>query len=501
MAGLLHRLQAQEGPGDGGAAVALADVNQNRGGSWGEDGFIVFAPTDRSPLFRVKASGGASEAITTLDPAAREVTHRWPQVLPGGKGVLYTAHAVVGNYEDASVVAQAFPSGYKRVLQKGGFYSRYLRSGHLLYVHQGTLYGGRFDPETLQMTGPPVPVLEGVVSSRTTAGAQFALSDEGTLLYVPGDVSGGDVVILWLEREGPTSPLRGVPGDYRNLRFSPDGRRLAFDVTSGSQRDVWIYEWERDILTRLTFTPGEDSMPVWSPDGRQVAYASAPDGTGAPNLFRQRSDGTGQGERLTESENIQLPTSWHPSGRFLAFYENNRKTAWDVVVVEVPGEAASGGGRQAPIAFANSPASEREPAFSPDGQWLAYVSNESGSYEVYVQPFPATGGKWQVSAGGGNLPTWSRTGRELLYLAEGQRIMVVAFTTDAKSLHLDRPRPWSDQRLEERIASRNFDLHPDGRRVAALFALQRRAEIKRDHVTLIFNFRAQLEQMAPATSR
>ena len=242
-------------------------------------------------------------------------------------------------------------------------------------------------------------------------------------------------------------------------------------------------------------------MPVWSPDGRQVAYASAPDGTGAPNLFRQRSDGTGQGERLTESENIQLPTSWHPSGRFLAFYENNRKTAWDVVVVEVPGEAASGSRRQAPIAFANSPASEREPAFSPDGQWLAYVSNESGSYEVYVQPFPATGGKWQMSAGGGNLPTWSRTGRELLYLAEDQRIMVVAFTADAKSLHLDRPRPWSEQRLEERISSRNFDLHPDGRRVAALIAPQRRAEIKRDHVTLIFNFRAQLEQIASATSR
>ncbi len=485
----------------GGAAVPLADALQNRGGSWTEDGFIVFAPTDRSPLLRVPASGGAPEPVTTLDPATREVTHRWPQVLPGGSAVLYTSHVRVGNYEDASLVAQVLPGGERRVLQRGGYHGRYLSSGHLVYVHEGALYASAFDPDELQMAGQPVPVLEGVLSNRDTAGAQFAFADDGTLLYVPGAVTGGDIPIDWMDREGQTSALLAVPGDYRNLRLSPDGRRLALDITNGAQRDVWIYEWERDTLSRLTFDPGEDSQPVWTPDGHYLTFASARTGTGVPNLYRQRADGTVNVERLSESENAQFPSSWHPSGKFLAFFENNRETSWDILILTVEGDEATGFRMGAPSVFLNSPSSERQAAFSPDGRWLAYQSNESGGYEVYVQPFPPSGGKWQVSSGGGYFPTWSRNGRELLYVAEDQRIMVAPLTTDTKSFHTERPRPWSDVQLEGRGLSQNFDLHADGERVAAFTALQKNEGWKRDHVTLIFNFFDYLRRTAPPASR
>ncbi|HEY7699418.1 MAG TPA: protein kinase, partial [Vicinamibacteria bacterium] len=410
-------------PVAGGVAVPLADAGQNRGGSWTDDGFIVFAPTDRSPLLRVHASGGTAEPITTLDPATREVTHRWPQVLPGGHALLYTSHVLVGDYEDASLVAQVLPGGERRVLQRGGYSGRYLPSGHLLYVHEGTLYASAFDPERLQMTGDPVPVLQGVLSSRATAGAQFAFSNEGTLVYVPGGTAGGEVLIDWMDREGETSALRAVPGNYGSLRLSPDGGKLATDITNGSQRNVWIYDWEQDILSRLTFDDGEDSQPIWTADGRYLTFGSTRPGRRPSNLYWQLADGTGDVERLSESDNQQFPNSWHPSGKFLAFAENDRETAWDILILKVEGDESTGFQFGAPSAFANTSASEREAAFSPDGRWLAYQSNESGVYEVYVQPFPASGGKWLVSSGGGFFPTWSRNGRELLFRDDDQRIM------------------------------------------------------------------------------
>jgi len=512
----------------GGAAVTLCDVPDNRGGSWAEDGTIVFTPGGAPGvgLSRVSSAGGTPEVLTKPDPVAGEVTHRWPQVLPGGRAVLYTASATTGSFgrfEDAAIVAQPLPSGPRKILlQRGGYHGRYLPSGHLVYIHEGTLFAAAFDLGRLELTGPPAPALEGVTSSSVTAGAQFAYSDRGDLVYLTGGSVGGESSIDWIDSAGKTQPLRAVLGAYDNPRFSPDGRRLAVDIGVRNQLDVWVYEWGRDTLSRLTFDRGNDTRPVWSPDGRRIAFASERADKGTLNLYWQRADGTGEAERLTESKSLHYPTSWHPSGRFLAFFEGSAQTNFDVLILPVEGNEASGWKPGKPTVFLNTPFSEANPEFSPDGRWLAYQSNESGRFEVYVRPFisegselrrgagtsdsheaarmrtiPGPDGKWQVSTEGGHFPTWSRTRRELFYRTDDQRIMVARYAAEGDSFRAERPRVWSEGQLAFRMLARNFDLHPDGLRFAALRAPEA-AEAKQDHVVLILNFFDELRRVAPA---
>ena len=238
------------------------------------------------------------------------------------------------------------------------------------------------------------------------------MSDTGTLVYLPGQSAGGDAPIDWMDHTGKTTPLRAAAANWSNPRFSPDGRRLALDIGGGTGLDVWVYEWARDTLTRLTFDPGADRNPVWTPDGRRIVFASARGDKSTPNLYWQRADGTGDVQRLTESKNLQYPASWHPSGKFLAFEENVPQTGRDLLMLPMEGDEASGWKPGKPTVFLNSPANEREPMFSPDGRWLAYESNESGRFEVYVRPFPGPGGKWQIStSGGANADLVSRAAR------------------------------------------------------------------------------------------
>jgi serine/threonine-protein kinase len=286
---------------------------------------------------------------------------------------------------------------------QGGYHGRYLPSGHLVYIREGTLFAAAFDLDRLEVTGEAVPVLEGVMSSSGFAGAQFAHSDGGALVYLPGGSVDAEFSIHWMDSAGKTEPLRDVPSAYGDLRFSPDGRRLAVDLRDGSQSDVWVYEWGRDTFSRLTFDPGEDTMPVWTPDGRRIAFASRRADKGTTNLYWQWADGTGDAERLTESKNMQYPASWHPSGKFLAFTEFSPQTStFDVMILPIEGSEASGWKPGEPTVFLNAPFIENHPEFSPDGRWLAYESNESGRVEVYVRPFPGPGGKWQVSTDGGH---------------------------------------------------------------------------------------------------
>jgi serine/threonine-protein kinase len=364
----------------------------------------------------VSSSGGELQTLTTPDPDADEVTHRWPQVLGEGR-VLYTAHSVLGSYEDASLVMEVFPDGPRKVVHRGGYHGRYLPSGHLVFIHQGTLFAAPFDLERAELTGPPVPVIEGLFASALFAGAQFSFSDTGTLVYVAGEGL-GDVPIHWLGRGGATTLLRDEPANWYFPRFSPDGDRLAVTINDGTQWDIWVYEWSRDTLARLTFDPAQESSPVWSPDGRHVVFSSGRGGKGAPSLYWRPSDGSSEARRLTESEARQFPSSWHPSGRLLAFQEQSPLTGWDLKILEMEWAEASGWTTGATTTFVEGPFVEMHAAFSPDGRFLAYASNESGRYEVYVRPFPGPGGKWQVSADGGAWPTWSKSRPELLYGTE-----------------------------------------------------------------------------------
>jgi serine/threonine-protein kinase len=451
----------------GGAAVTLADAPQDRGGAWGEDGTIVLTPVSAQGvgLQRVSSSGGETRTLSNPDPEIDEVTHRWPQVLGEGR-VLYTAHSILGSYEDASLVVEAFPDGPRKVVHRGGYHGRHLPSGHLVFIHQGTLFATPFDLEKVERTGPPVPVIKDVWASPLFAGAQFSFSDTGTLVYIAGE-GGGDSPIHWLGRDGTTTPLRDEPANWYSPQFSPDGDRLAMNINDGTQWDIWIYEWSRSTLTRLTFDPAQESSPVWSPDGRHVVFASTRDGKGVSNLYWRPSDGSGEARRLTESGNRQRPGSWHPSGSFVVFREQSPETGWDVKILEMEWDEASGWTPATPTAFVDDPFDELHGAFSPDGRFLAYSSNESGRWEVYVRPFPGPGGKWQVSADGGTWPTWSKTRPELLYGTEGGEIMVASYTAAGDSFRSERPVPWSDVRYQELgITVSSFALHPDGERIA-----------------------------------
>jgi serine/threonine-protein kinase len=333
-----------------------------------------------------------------------------------------------------------------------------------------------------------------VWASPLYAGAQFSFSDTGTLVYVAGE-GVVDFPIHWLGRDGATTPLRDEPANWLRPRFSPDGDRLAMQIHDGTQWDIWIYEWSRDTLTRLTFDPAQDRDPVWSPDGRHVVFSSTRGGKGVPNLYWRPSDGSGEVGRLTESENAQFPWSWHPSGRFLAFAEQSPQTEWDVKILEMEGDKASGWTPGTTTAFVEDPFAEGYAAFSPDGHFLAYPSNESGRFEVYVRPFPGPGGKWQVSADGGLWSTWSKTRPELLFGTEGGEIMVASYTAAGKSFRAERPVPWSDvhfQWLGTTVSS--FDLHPDGERIALRLAGDESGAAP-DSVVVVTNFFDELRRL------
>jgi serine/threonine-protein kinase len=497
--GKLKKISAQ-----GGVAVTLCDAPTDRGGSWGDDGTIVFTPDIGTVLSKVSSTGGTPQLLNPLDTQSGETTQRWPQVLPGGKAVLFTsgtAGVAVGSiFEDADIVVYSMASGQRKTLQHGGFYARYLPSGHVVYLHAGTLFAVPFDLQRLEVTGQPTPILEGVGTSPGVGGAQLSFSDTGDLVYVAGRAGGQNVSIYWMDRAGKFTSLRETSGGYLNPVFSPDGKRLALEINDGKRLDIWVYEWECDALTRLTFAGEAVSDPVWTPDGQRIVYSFREKG-GAFNLWWIRADGGGNAQRLTESKSPQGAGSWRPDGKVLAFSQNNPGTNMDILTLPIEGDEKSGWKPGEPKPFLNTPSAEAEPAFSPDGRWLAYEGSESGSYEVYVRPFPGPGGKWQISTGGGVLPKWSRNGKELFYRTPDSKIMVVTYTAAGDSFHADKPQLWSPGQFTELgLFTYNFDLHPDGKRIAVLKAPGTGQSAAVNKVSFIFNFFDELRSKFPPGS-
>ena len=482
----------------GGAAVTLCDASNDRGGSWGEDGTIVFTP-ERVALSKVSSAGGTPQPLTMLDKQAGEATERWPQVLPGGKAVLFTSNTTGGTlagFEDSDIVVYSMASGQRKTLQHGAFYARYLPSGHVVDMHEGTLFAVPFDLKRLEVTGQPTPILEGVVTAPIFAGAQFSFSETGNLVYVAGRSGGQDVSIYWMDRESKFTPLRETPGYYDNPAFSPDGKRLAVDIVDAKRRDIWVYDWARDALTRLTFSGEENMAPVWTPDSQRIVYASH-DKSGSFNLWWIRADGAGDAQRLTENNRPQFAGSWRPDGKAMAFTQQNVDTNLDIMTFPIEGNEKSGWRPSEPKPFVNSTFIEVAPAFSPDGRWIAHVSNESGNFEVYVRPFPGPGGKWQVSTGGGFFPNWSRNGKELFYRTADSKIMMVAYSVTGDSFRADKPQLWSPGQFTDRGSNRNFDVHPDGKRIAVLKTPGSEQTAAVNKVSFIFNFFDELRSKFP----
>ena len=392
---------------EGGAAVTLYNaVNFPQGGSWGEDGNIIAALTRNGGLLRIPSAGGTPTPLTAL--AQGETTHRWPQILPGGKAVLFTSSTSSSTFDGANVEVLSLADHRRKTLVPGGTFGRYLPvpngMGHLVYLSRGTLFAVALDPDKLEVRGTPSPVLEEVAHSAVSGSAQFDFSRNGTLVYRSGGATRGNLVtVQWLDPAGKMQPLLAKPGSYQRPRVSPDGQRLAFDDGS----DIWVYEARRDALTRLTFGGG-NVVPVWSPDSRYILFS------GLGGIWWIRADGGGKPQPLIQGKNPLFAYSFTSDGKRLAYQEVDPRTSYDLWTVPIESD---GTGLRAgkPEGLLQTPADERAPRFSPDGRWLTYTSNESGTYQVYVRAFPDKGGKWQISNAGGAYPVWSGNGHELIF--------------------------------------------------------------------------------------
>jgi eukaryotic-like serine/threonine-protein kinase len=475
-------------PVDGGSPVVLCDVPNLLGASWGEDGYIIAAfgaPT----LVRVSSDGGVPKVILDLSKEAE--TPVWPQVLSGGKLVLYTAMGFAGP-NHASIRALSLTTGKTTQLAAGGTFARVLKGSILTYVNQGTLFALPFDLERVTTRGPPTPVLDGVSYSSTFGFAELDFSRSGDLVYRKD--SGGRAIVQRLEGAGRTEPFLSRPGHYLWPRVSPDGKRLALSVTDSGESGVRIYEGPPERFTRLRSPVGR-YRPLWTPNGRFLVLG------GTEEIIWLPADGSGKPHTLVGGASVKAPWSFSPDGTRLAYHQLNQSTGFDLWTVPVhisPAGLTAG----SPELFLRTRAFEVYPTFSPDGHWIAYGSNESGTSEVYVRSFPDNGEKVQVSAAGGRIPFWSRDGSELFYRTDDQRIMVANYAIQGGSFVVRSVRLWSPVRLADSGVLANLDLDPNGKGFLALTAASRPEDLESEnHATLVLNFVDEVERRLASVPR
>jgi eukaryotic-like serine/threonine-protein kinase len=444
----------------GGAPVTVCPVDNFAGASWAEGDVIYFVPDVPSGLAMVPAAGGQPKEVAAIDFPGGERNHRFPCALPGGKAVIFsTGTAGIATYDEARIIAFSPQTGRRKVLIEGGTYPRYSPSGHLLYAHDAKIFAVRFDPERLETRGEPFEVLDGVLMSRNTGAANYDVSASGDLAYIPGVCDRGARTLMWVDRHGNAETV-GLPArSYLHPRLSPDDRQLALEI-EGPTHDVYTYDFNRGVLTNIT-TDGVSHWPIWAPDGAELGYRSGP--MAQLRMWRVRADRSGPPTQVVASGSAQSAESWSPDGRAIAYTVATFSVPPSIMVAHLDGREAE--------VFAGAKAPAGSSKFSPDGRWLAYCSNESGRPEVYVQAFPGTGPKIQVSNSGGTDPVWKRTRGELYY-RNGDSMMAVAVSTDP-TFRASRPielwkGPYSHGMSSSCGApgatSSNYDVTADGER-------------------------------------
>jgi serine/threonine protein kinase/Tol biopolymer transport system component len=474
----------------GGAALMLGDAANPRGASWSSLGMIAFAPATVSALRQVPDAGGATQPLTRLEKG--DAFQRWPEFVPGGKAVLFTAGMSAANFATAQVAVQSLGTGERRNLVQGGMNPRYASSGHLVYAQGGTLMALPFDPQRLAVTGAAVPVAEGVLQSPTTGHAQYSISATGSLVYVSGGAQPAQSKLVWVSRNGVEQPLAAPAHAYFGPRLSPDGQRVAVAITE-QETQLWLYDLSKGTLTRLTFEGNANYAPAWTPDGKRIAFESNKEGP--LNLFWQLADGSGGLARLTASDYTNAPHSWSPDGQLLAFIEVNPTTGIDIWVLRMSDPSASSGQVRKAQPFLRTPFNEGGARFSPDGRWLAYISDESGRYEVYVQPYPGPGGKWQISTEGGTEPAWNPNGRELFYRS-GNKMMAVDIATQP-GFAVGKPRMlFEGQYLPTTTTPPYYDVSPDGQRFLMLKPSEQ-TQAGPTQINVVLNWFEELKQKVP----
>ncbi len=470
---------------EGGAPIALCDAPVPGGGSWADDGNIVATlNANKEGLSRIPSAGGAPQALTDSKSESGALMHLWPQALPGAKGVLFAATSASGQGS-----LRVLASGSKlRTLVENSTYGRFLTSGYLIYYQRETLFAAPMDADRMELTGPAVPLVYGV--STSGARADFDVSASGTLVYRRGTARAS--IPSWLYPSGKIEPVLTKAANYSSPRLSPDGTRLALSVIQEGTQSLWIYDLERETWTRLTSEDDPEFLPTWTPDGEFLAFRAG------NTLAWTQSDGSGKVERLTGVSRNAGPWSFSTDGKWLAFWPLQPGSDLFTVPVErAPGSLRLG----QPRLLLQQAGSKGAPAISPDGNWLAYSSDASGRFEVYVMPFSpkgrTMGRKWSVSNGGGHSPIWSRKGRELFYEDLDHRIHLAAYSIAGESFLPEKPRFWSEKQVADIGFFPTFDIAADGNRVMALFASDDpRAETL---VRVLLNVGGELHRRAPAS--
>jgi len=438
------------------------------GAVWCPDDTIVFSATVVTPLQRVAASGGTPKTISVIDSARGEVTHRWPELLPDGR-IVFSAGQPAG-FMDATIAVLPRDGSPHIVVPQAGAFPHHAATGHLLFGRYGALYGFTFDaahPERAQL---PVPLIDGVAANLTSGSYHVAVSRTGTLAYIPGGSLERDLVEVGLE--GQARVLPNAHRGFTGVAVSPDGKKIV--AAAQPTYDLWIYDLERQTLSRFTTEAGAHMMGFWSPDGRDVGYGLV---RGGPrNLWAKPADGSGPERPLVRSEFQQIAGSWSPDGKHLAYAEIHPKTETDLLVFDVES------GKSRP--FVQTPFAEVYPRFSPDGKWIAYESNESGQFEVYVQAFPGPGARHPISTDGGRRPVWKANGGQLYY-RRGTRVMAVSVST-SPTFSVGTPRLLFDGPYEQ-----DYDVSADGQK----FYMIRRAEsTPSEQIEIVLNWFEELRR-------
>lgn len=397
----------------GGAVHTLCDARVVIGGSWSRDDVIVFTPDNRKPIYRVPATGGDPVAVTTLDESLGHNTHRWPHFLPDGRRFLYMARGT--RPESSGIYVGSVESLSPTLVMPAESRVSYAHPGYLLFVRDRALLAQPFDTNRLQVEGEPLQVLEDVLYNRADSHAGFSISDRHEMAYQT-TAAAPRSSLVWFNRAGRRQPAKTIE-DTEDPSLSPDGKRVAVSRWSGSSKDIWLLD-QTTGHSRVTSDAWADIMPIWAPDGDSLLFASNRDGPS--DLWRVSASGTGPAESILTSSTVKHPNDWSRTAGVIVYDNNDPKTGWDLWTLPVhPGSV--------PTPFLRTEFAESHGRLSPDGRWMAYVSNESGTNEVFVRPYPASNGKSKISTAGGSQPRWRGDGTELFYLTADGTLMSVAF--------------------------------------------------------------------------
>ena len=440
----------------GGPVQTLCDAAALLGGTWSRDDVIVFAPGNRTPLFSVPAAGGEPTALTTLDQSRGQNTHRWPSFLPDGRHFLYLARST--QPEESGVYVGSLDSATSVRVMSSESRAAFASPGYLLFARDHALLAQTFDTGSLRLNGDAVEVVKDVEFSRADGYGRFTVSEHGELAFQSGVVVAPRSELAWFDRAGQRLQLPVVPGNVADPSISPDGTRVAVMLWENMSSNIWMVDLTRGFTSPLTSHPAVESSPVWSPDGHSVVFTSNRDGPG--DLYRTTLGGNE--EVVLKSVAVKYLTDWTSEGQLMVYgsrHQRQDRNLWTLVE----------GSRERPALFVESPFEETCGRLSPNGRWMAYVSDKSGRDEVFVRPFPASAEEWQISTAGGTEPRWNRNGRELFYYSADRKLMAVDVKTETPFEH-GRAKALFSARLSH-SGFWNYDVMPDGQRFVMTVAL------------------------------